>query len=360
MTMSDVHDGAARARLHGADRIRSYGSVEDEYAAATTGVAVFDRGGDGVLTIAGRAAEKMLSGVVTGVMPPPASVDAGPAGTTSGRGELHTVLTPKGKMISDLVLLRLPDDDSGERYQALVPAGGLDGLKAHFARFLPPRFAKVTDVGPETARICVVGPGAAALLSRTLFGLRVEASELEALQPREWFDFDVGGDTVRVVRSDELDVPCWELLLPLAAAPAAWSRLVESGAVPAGGAAWDVLRIEAETALYGIDTDDATIPTEAGLDRTAIDHTKGCYTGQEVIVRIRDRGHVNRRLRRVLLGDLPTPPAGTELFVEGRDKPAGEVRSAAWSPRFGQTVALAWIRRGVWDDDAPQPEFRTG
>jgi folate-binding Fe-S cluster repair protein YgfZ len=77
-----------------------------------------------------------------------------------------------------------------------------------------------------------------------------------------------------------------------------------------------------------------------------VDHAKGCYTGQEVVVRIRDRGHVNRRLCRLRLGDAPTPAAGTEVLREGDERAVGRVTSAAASPRLG-TLALAYLRREV-------------
>ena len=93
--------------------------------------------------------------------------------------------------------------------------------------------------------------------------------------------------------------------------------------------------------------DEDTIPVEAGIHERAIDYAKGCYTGQEVIVRIRDRGHVNRTLRQLMLGDVPTPKPGTELFAEGSDKPVGRVTSAVQSPKFGQTVALGYVKRGA-------------
>jgi folate-binding protein YgfZ len=93
--------------------------------------------------------------------------------------------------------------------------------------------------------------------------------------------------------------------------------------------------------------DDRTIPVEAGIHERAIDYGKGCYTGQEVIVRIRDRGHVNRHLRQLMLGEVAPPPPGTELHVEGGAKPVGSITTAVRSPRFGQTVALGWVRRGV-------------
>jgi folate-binding protein YgfZ len=108
--------------------------------------------------------------------------------------------------------------------------------------------------------------------------------------------------------------------------------------------------VEEGRPAFGTDMDETTIPVEAGIHERAIDYQKGCYTGQEVIVRIRDRGHVNRILRRLHLGDVPLPARGTELFVTGEEKPAAVVTSAVESPRFGGIVALAYVRRGVEGD----------
>lgn len=89
------------------------------------------------------------------------------------------------------------------------------------------------------------------------------------------------------------------------------------------------------------------IPLEAGLRERAISTTKGCYTGQEVIVRILHRGHVNRELRGLLLGDAPAPAHGASLSLPDADKSVGYVTSACASPRLGQTIALAYVRREV-------------
>ncbi len=103
-----------------------------------------------------------------------------------------------------------------------------------------------------------------------------------------------------------------------------------------------------------------TIPTEAyestGMMPRAISFTKGCYTGQEVIIRIAHRGHVNRHLRGLLLGDAPAPAARTPLFHPDTGKEIGWTASAAFSPRMGQSVALGYVRREV----APGGTVRVG
>ena len=70
-----------------------------------------------------------------------------------------------------------------------------------------------------------------------------------------------------------------------------------------------------------------------------------CYTGQEVIVRIRDRGHVNKSLRGLYLGDGPAPRSNAEIFYEGNN--VGHITSVADSPRYGGRIALGYIRREV-------------
>jgi tRNA-modifying protein YgfZ len=124
-------------------------------------------------------------------------------------------------------------------------------------------------------------------------------------------------------------------------------RLEEAGARRAGHATLDVLRIEAGRPKWGAELDESRIPLEAGLRERAISETKGCYTGQEVIIRVLHRGHVNWLLRGVLLGDAPAPSRDASLVRTEDSKQVGRVTSTAWSPRLGQTVALAYVRREV-------------
>jgi folate-binding protein YgfZ len=264
-----------------------------------------------------------------------------------GRSTYHAVLTPKGKMISDLWATLLgPEDSSG--FLLDVPVAGAAGLGAALAKLLPPRFAAVTDVSAETAHVTVVGPDAAALVSRLALGLRVEAAELSALAEGDWLAVGDPAASVRVERTAEVWPEAYSLVGPAGAVAALWRALVEAGARPSGNAVWSILRVEAGRPVFGTDMDEDTLPPEAGIADRAIDHRKGCYTGQEVIVRIRDRGHVNRHLTRLELGDVPTPAAGTELrSADGSGKAVGRITSAVQSPRHGGVLALAYVGRGV-------------
>jgi glycine cleavage system aminomethyltransferase T len=76
-----------------------------------------------------------------------------------------------------------------------------------------------------------------------------------------------------------------------------------------------------------------------------ISEGKGCYTGQEIIIRILHRGHVNWLLRGMLLGDAPVAAQGTPLLQPGDHKQVGRITSSVISPRFEQTIALGYVRR---------------
>jgi len=107
----------------------------------------------------------------------------------------------------------------------------------------------------------------------------------------------------------------------------------------------ELRRIEAGVPRWGREIDDRILPAEAGLDATHVSFTKGCYPGQEPVARLRYRGHPNRSLRVLELGEVPEPDA--ELVHDG--KPVGRVTSAARRPD-GSVVALAYVRVEVPED----------
>jgi len=196
--------------------------------------------------------------------------------------------------------------------------------------------------------ITVVGPDAPTLVSRLALGLLVGSDELSALSEGHWrLTGSSVVDGLAVIKTEEVWPEAYSVVGPAGAVTALWKAVVAAGARPAGHGVWSTLRVEGGRPVFGTDMDETTIPIEAGIHDRAIDYGKGCYTGQEVIIRIRDRGHVNRHLRQLELGDVPTPASGTELHAHGSDKVVGRITSAVQSPKYGQTLALAYVRRGV-------------
>lgn len=116
---------------------------------------------------------------------------------------------------------------------------------------------------------------------------------------------------------------------------AAEERLDEGAEPTAGEDEVERARIEAGVPAWGKELDEAILPAEAGLDRTHISFTKGCYPGQEPVARLHYRGHANRGLRVLHIDAEP----GQELRYEG--KVVGRVTSAA------PGIALAYVRTEV-------------
>ena len=139
--------------------------------------------------------------------------------------------------------------------------------------------------------------------------------------------------------------PGGDLIAPAAVVERAGARLAEAGVVELEPAELEILRIEAGSPRWGAELTEETIPLEAGLRERAISESKGCYTGQEVIVRILHRGHVNWQLRGMLLGDVPPPERGAPLLDPADGRRLGRITSACVSPAQGRTIALGYARR---------------
>jgi aminomethyltransferase len=297
------------------------------YAAAHRGAAISERTDRGFVRVYGRDPVRMLQGLI--------SNDLTRADAT--HAVYAAVLTPKGKMVCDVRVLRLGDELIVETDAAAVAA-----LLAHLKKFVPPLFARFEDVTAQWSVLGVYGPHARQLLERTFaVALPADSAEDDALA------LDVGDAALTAVATSHTARGGFDVIGARAAVSAAAQRLRAAGAEPLAAAAFDVLRIEAGRPRWGVDMDENTIPLEAGLRARAISETKGCFTGQEVIVRILHRGHVNWLLRGVLLGELEPPPAGASLLHPHDGRKIGRITSAARSPELRQTVALAYIRREV-------------
>jgi tRNA-modifying protein YgfZ len=102
-----------------------------------------------------------------------------------------------------------------------------------------------------------------------------------------------------------------------------------------------VVRLEHAKPRYGEDIFDTTLPQETQQTH-ALNFNKGCYIGQEIVERIRSRGHVNRLLVGLRIDATGAPAAGSKLSADGAE--AGEITSAAFSPALGKVVALGYVR----------------
>lgn len=109
----------------------------------------------------------------------------------------------------------------------------------------------------------------------------------------------------------------------------------------------EMFRIERGVPRWGRELTDEIIPTEANLESSAIDYTKGCYIGQEVISRIKMSGQTNKRLCGLRAISGTALAAGMRLFTAGPEaKDVGWLTSVANSARPGKQIALGFVKRG--------------
>ena len=327
---------------------RHYGDPAGEYRAAVEGCGVVVRDDRRLVRVHGRAPVQMLDGIVTSRIPGvPVGAGAAPDSTTlAGDAVYGTILTAKGRMVTDVTTLWLGTGQEQGLGLSIAETAHAAVL-AHFKRFLPPRLARFDDLGDATRLVTVVGSSAAEAVAATFgeapdSGFALVDGGPRAAGARAAGTLEAGALVARGVRQ----APSWDVWVGAAALSGAWERLQANGAIPVGSGVWHTLRVEAGFPQFGVDMDDGTIPVEAGLVDVAFDHDKGCYTGQEVIVRIRHRGRVNWHLRALRFGDVAARP-GDQLFEAGGTKVRGRVTSVADSPRFGQVIGLGYVRREV-------------
>ncbi len=255
----------------------------------------------------------------------------------AGQGAYAAWLTPQGRMISDLRLLARAD-----RVLAAVPASGAAALAGAFDRLIFAEDVSVSDISSQLATLAVVGGEAPAILARAS---GVDADRLGAMTL--WSGIEVEDGVI--VRTDDAHLPAYVLCLSTEREGDAVAKLTSAGARPLSDELAEALRIDAARPRFGIDMNTDTIPLEAGLEARAISTTKGCYVGQEVIIRVLHRGggRVARRLVQIAF-DTATPDRirpGQLLRVEGAD--AGRVTSSAPALDGTGAMALGYVRREI-------------
>lgn len=260
---------------------------------------------------------------------------------TPGRGCYAAWLTPQGRMLTDATVLA---EDAALTVE--VPLALVDALSRQLQSSIFAEDVTVTDESMAWRTIGVHGPTAAAIVARTVAATN-EGVELDAavLTAAAEFTHVPLGASGRIVRIAPYGVPGFALRVPREEADRWMSRLRLAGAILTRSDALEFARIESGRPEFLVDMDADTIPLEAGIEERAISFTKGCYVGQEVVVRILHRGggRVARRLVGLALDGGCVPAARS--IVRSESAEIGRVTSAAFSPRLGHSVALAYVRR---------------
>jgi folate-binding protein YgfZ len=298
------------------------------YEAARRRSALVDRSDRGRIVVSGSDRRSYLQGLLTNDI---AALDA-------GHGCYAAYLTAQGRMIADLHVYEL-----GDAILLTVAGDVKDTVLTRLDQFLFAEDVQLGDVTSTFAQIAVVGPAAARTIGNVISGATAES--LTAMPDHGNRRAEFAGGTAIVTRVADTGEPGFDLFVERSRGAELEGALAAAGATRLDAATADAIRIEAGVPVFHRDMDEETIPLEAGIESQAISFTKGCYVGQEVIIRVLHRGHgrVVRKLVGLVLDGPDAPSAGAA--IQAGEREIGRITSATLSPAMQKPIALGYVHR---------------
>lgn len=327
--------GASMTEYDGWSVPASYGDATREYGTAREdGAGLIDLSPRGRLLVSGSEAIQFLNGLITNDMK---SLEV----NTWMPAAFPNV---QGRLIASVRVIRLRDEGADKK---VCPAFLIDTEAATqgtvlktIERFTLAGDFRVKDITSETAMLSVQGKKAAAIVGSVL-GAAAAASASNTVQQISWQHTGATED-VTIIHASHTGEDGFDLIVDKDHATSLWEGLQHAGAQPVGYDALEILRIEAGLPRYGVDMDDTNVVTETNLD-DAVSYTKGCYIGQEIIARIKYRGHVAKKLSGLMFtGTVAVGPGAVVNSVDGKE--IGRITSVTFSPKLKHTIALAYLK----------------
>jgi folate-binding protein YgfZ len=283
------------------------------FEALSNGAGIVDLSAHGRLRATGDDRARLLHAMTTNHI----------QGMKPGDGAYAFFLNAQGRIQADATILCFENhfliDTEPETRETLF---------AHLDKFIIADDVTLEDVTDDTFSLGVEGPGAAEAVRSAGFE---EPTAQMAHVSREGITVErvssTGAEGFRIYGTGG------KKAYTLAALEAAGAMLASADEATAR-------RIANFKPRYGQDIDDASLPQETQL-MSAMHFSKGCYLGQEIVERVRSRGHVNRHLMGFKVEGDAVPARGAMLFAGGKE--AGEVTSATKFPG-GRVRGLAWVR----------------
>jgi folate-binding protein YgfZ len=241
----------------------------------------------------------------------------------------------QGRLLAAVRMIRLADKEGATFLLEAEALSHQSVLKA-IERFTMAGDFRVTDVTSDTAMFSVQGREAIAL------GQQVLGDVISNLPRDGVVEGTFDGISITVIRASHTAEEGFDVMLHASHADAISQAFDKAGVIKVGDAVFETLRIEAGVARFGQDMDETNVITETNLD-DAVSFTKGCYIGQEIIARIKYRGHVAKKLTGLTFEGKETVPAGAQIKTpEGKE--IGRITSSTFSPTLDRGIALGYVR----------------
>jgi folate-binding protein YgfZ len=314
---------ARRGEYRGAETVAAYSDPKTEFFALRTGCGVYDLGWRAKIKLTGRDRVRWLNGMITNNI----------RDLAAGGGVYAFLLNPQGRILGDLYAY-----NCGEYLIVDTDQAQAENLLKILGRYIIMDDVKMEDISTELTAIGLAGPKAEAVLQKA--GL-----ESPQVAPLRMADLTWQNLGLTLVGGEDERRQSYEIWLSPGSVDQVWEALVQVGATPVGSEALELYRVARGVPRYGQDIRERDLPQETEQMR-ALNFTKGCYIGQEIVERIRSRGNVHRKFTGFAVdGALPAP--GSKISVDGKE--VGEITSVASLPTdHGERgVALGYIRREV-------------
>jgi folate-binding protein YgfZ len=303
-----------------------FSDPQSEFAALLGGCGIYDLGFRARISLTGNDRVRWLNGMVTNNI----------RDLAVGRGVYAFLLNPHGRIFGDMTVY-----NQGETLVVETDRSQVDKIVATFEHYIIMDDVEVANLSEQQTSLGLTGPRSRDVLNAA--GIEVpEMQPLQMITPQ--CNCDCGCAKCTVVRAEDGPQLSYEIWLAPQDVYKTWQALVAAGAMPVGSDAIEMQRIVAGIPLYGVDIRERDLPQETEQMR-ALNFTKGCYVGQEIVERIRSRGNVHRTFAGFQIEGAAAIEAGAKI-ISG-EKEVGEITSAVVLVTLSgaRTVAMGYIRR---------------
>ncbi len=324
---AELGTSAAPGLYCGAFTPRVFDGLEGELDSFLHTAGVSDLGCRGKILVTGSDRLRWLNGMVSNAV----------QSLPEGQGNYSFLLSVQGRIQGDCYVYRRAADLLLDTSIDQVPA-----LMRHLEHFVIMDDVELADVSRQWTALSLAGPRAPHILATLGFapsGSPLENSSLD----RRMTSATIGEVPCTLIEASRVSVPRYELWFAPEHVLAVWETLQAAGAKPCGWEAMEALRVLEGTPLYGVDLNDRDLPQETAQTR-ALNFSKGCYLGQEIVERIRSRGKVNRQFRQFELHG--NRPETLPVDLRSNDQSVGRITSTASLSSAGlpHVLALGFIR----------------
>lgn len=303
-----------------------FGDWRKEYGYLRETIAVLDKNYRAYLDFSGPDRVRYLNAILTNNL----------KDLAVGNGVVSLLLSAQGQIQAEIETYAY-----AERIFAISFKSIRERLIAAIEKYIIMDDVTLIDNTNSFSSLALEGPRAANCL------LALGGPDISQFADLETRDLSLCGCPSRIIRRSPAGVASVDVVVPrqyagqigmILAAVAA-----QHGGGPAGYTAVNALRLEQGIPWFSYDFGEKQIPHEAGLQDSHISYAKGCYTGQEIVERVRSRGHVNRMRVLLKVETAEAPAAGATLFADGKE--IGHITSSGFSPVLNSAIAMAYVRR---------------